>query len=101
MGLTLADPPHDLAMDAAELARIAKTMVAAIAEARALAKEVGIGTHFREVTRHAREMYDLLVEAIVANEPLATDYLRDLVLAAGTSIEQLETLAAMPDGKMQ
>jgi hypothetical protein len=88
-------------MDAAELARIAKTMIAAIAEARALAKEVGIGTHFREVTRHAREMYDLLVDTIIANEPLATDYLRDLVLATGTAIEQLEALAAMPDGRVQ
>ena len=51
--------------------------------------------------RHAREMHDLLVEAVIANERLQTEYLSCLSVAAENSIEHLEALATMPDGKMQ
>jgi hypothetical protein len=41
-------------MDADELARITGTLVTAIAEAKARAKEYGIDPEFREIVRHAR-----------------------------------------------
>ena len=61
----------------------------------------GISAQFREIVRHAREMHALLVEAMIANERLQTEYLRSLRVAVENSIEHLEGLAAMPDGKMQ
>ena len=63
-------------MDADELARIAAALVAAIADASARAKEIGIDSEFREIVRHSREMHVLLVEAMVDNEPLHTEYRR-------------------------
>jgi chorismate mutase len=88
-------------VDADELARIAATLVAAVAEAKARAGEYGIDSEFREIVRHAREMHGLLLEAMRANEPLATAYLRGLSDAAVNSIEHLESLAPLPDGMMQ
>ena len=61
-------------MDADEIARIAAALVGAIADSSARAKELGIDAQFRELVRHAREMHDLLVEAI-DNERLQTEYL--------------------------
>jgi hypothetical protein len=75
--------------------------VGAIAEARARAKDHGIDPEFREIVRHAREMHFLLLEALLANEPLSTEYYRGLSESADNSIEQLEALAEMPDGRMQ
>jgi hypothetical protein len=45
-------------------------------------------------------MHDLLLEALAGNERLATEYMRGLSDAAN-SIDHLETLAAVPDGRMQ
>jgi hypothetical protein len=86
-------------MDADELAHITGTFV--VAEAKARAHVQGIDPEFREIVRHAREMHDLLLEALAANERLATEYVRGLGDAAANSIEQLEALAALPDGRMQ
>ena len=88
-------------MEVAELARITATLVGAIAEAKVRAKEYGIDPEFREIVRHAREMHFLLLEALLANKTLATEYYRGLVDSTDNSIEQLEALAELPDGKMQ
>jgi hypothetical protein len=57
-----------------EVARIAAALVGAIADASARVKEFGIDAQFRELVRHSREMHDLLVEAMIANELLQTEY---------------------------
>jgi len=89
-------------MDADELARIAAAVVAAIADANVRAKECGIDLQFRDLVRHSRGMHDLLVDAMVmANESLRSQYLCGLSVTAQNAIEQLETLATIPDGKMQ
>jgi hypothetical protein len=88
-------------MDADELARIAAALVGAIAEASARVKEFGIDSQFRELVRHSREMHDLLVEAMIANQVVQAEYLSGLSVTAENAIERLEGLAAMPDGKMQ
>ena len=59
-------------MDATELDRIAATLKAAIAEARVLAAASLTGPDVREIIRHARQMHEMFVEALIANEPLAT-----------------------------
>ena len=80
-------------MDADDLARIAATLITAIGQAKARAKEFGIDPDFREIVRHAREMHDLLIEALIENEPLSTAYLRGLSDATENTIERLEALA--------
>ena len=45
--------------------------------------------------------HDLLVDALMASEPLLTGYLTGLLESADNAIEQLEALTAMPDGKME
>lgn len=90
---------RDVGMDADDLARIAATLVAAIGQAKARANEFGIDPDFREIVRHAREMHDLLIEALIDNEPLSTAYLRGLSDATENTIEQLEALAATTDGR--
>ena len=88
-------------MDADELARIAASLVSAIAEASARAKEFGIDSQFRELVRHCREMHDRLVETMIANELLQTEYLSGLSVTAENAIDHLEGIAAMPDSKLQ
>jgi hypothetical protein len=91
-----------LPMDTKEIGRIAATLIAAIAEVTARAKEFGIDEQFRELVRHAHEMHDLLVDAMVmADQSLRTEYLRGLSVTAENAIEHLEALATMPDGEMQ
>jgi hypothetical protein len=46
-------------------------------------------------------MHDLLVEAMIANERLQTEYLSGLSVTTENAIDHLEALAMMPDGKMQ
>ena len=84
-------------MDAVELAGIAPVLVAAIAEAGARAREFGTDTEFRQIVRHARVMHDLLIEALIENEPLSTESLRGLAQTTESSIEELEALAELPD----
>ena len=43
----------------------------------------------------------LFVEAMIANERLQTEYLCGLRITVKNSIDHLEALATMPDGKMQ
>ena len=92
---------EERAMDAAALARITGTLVTAIVEGKARAKEYGIDPEFREIVRRAREMHFLLLEALLANKALSTEYYRGLSESADNSIEQLAELAEMPDGRMQ
>jgi len=84
-------------MNAEELAGIASMLDGAIAEAGARAREFGTDAAFRQIVRQARGMHDLLIEALIENEPLSTESLRDLAHTADNSIEELEALAEMPD----
>jgi hypothetical protein len=84
-------------LDAAELAVIASVLVGAIAEGGARAREFGTDAQFREIVRQAREIHDLLIEALIENEPLSTEILRDVANTMDNSIEELEALAELPD----
>jgi len=88
-------------MDAAELDRIAATLEAAIAEARVLAAaDLAIRPDVREVIRYAREMHDLLVEALVLNERLRTAQYRGIADSTGNAVDELEAMVARADGKL-
>ncbi len=88
-------------MDVAELGRISTALSAAIADASAIASDLGICNEFREAVQHAREMRDIFAEALIASEPLATDELRKIEEWAERAVAQLESLAVMRDGMMQ
>jgi len=75
--------------------------IGAIAEARAHAKQFGVDAKFHVILQHAGEMHDLLIEALIENEPLSTEYLRGVSISTDNAIEQLAALATMPDGKKQ
>jgi hypothetical protein len=84
-------------MDAAELTVIASVLAGAIAEAGARAREFGADTRFREIVRQAREIHDVLIEALIENEPASTETLRGLANTMDNSIEELEALTELPD----
>lgn len=86
---------------AAELARMLGTLIVAIADAKTRAKESGIDPEFREVVRHAREMHFLLLEFLAEHRLSTNEYYRGVSESTDNSIEQLEALAEMPDGRMQ
>ena len=46
-------------------------------------------------------MHDLLIEALIENEPLSTEYLRGVAVSTDNAIAQLAALADMPYGKME
>ena len=70
-------------MDVDELAGIQATLIAAIGEAKVVLQEVGSGDQFREIVHHAREMHDILLDAIA-------ERLRGLSESFGNAIEELE-----------
>ena len=52
-------------------ARISAALVKALAEPKTLADGSDVGPEFRDIIQHAREMYDLLLEQVIAAEPAA------------------------------
>jgi hypothetical protein len=73
-------------LDANEMARISATLIAAIAEAKALAADSKIGAEFRELLRRAHEMHDLMVEHLEGG----TEYARGLADSMGAHLGELE-----------
>jgi hypothetical protein len=73
--------------------RIYAALVKALAEAKMLADAGDVGPTFRDVLQHAREMYDLLLEQMVAAEPGAGEYLMGMCDAMGNKLDALEMLA--------
>jgi hypothetical protein len=85
-------------MDADELARIEATLLQAIGEARVAVKELGVGLQFREIVRHAREMHDILLEALRAGGSQASQRMWGLCIALGNAVDDLELLDFLADG---
>ena len=55
---------------------------------------------FRDIVRHARDMHDLLVEEIGAQEPNVSTEVRKLSEHALVEVLQLEALSGPPRGPM-
>ncbi len=89
-------------MDAGELDRIAVTLKAAIAEARLrlAAADWAVEPDVRNIVRYAREMHDLLLDALRTSEPLAAAQHRWIADSTGKAVDELETLVARADGKI-
>jgi hypothetical protein len=73
-----------------EIGRISATLVEALREAHAMAQAGEYGPEFNELVQHAREMSDLLTEAIGnAAQPLDAR-VRDFAHTLAASIERME-----------
>jgi hypothetical protein len=80
------------AFDPAECTRISAALVKALGEATFLAGAGDIGTVFWDLVKHARELHDLLLEQLLAAEPVDVQYLCGIADAMGNKISELERL---------
>jgi hypothetical protein len=97
VAITLAD---NCAMDD-ELARIEAALLAAIAEAKVVLHDLGVGAQFSEIVRHAREMHDVLLETLVAIEPSVTERSRGLTESFGNAIDEFELVDLLAARRLQ
>ena len=86
-------------MNADELARIEATLLQAIGEAKVVVKDRGVGPQFHELVRHAREMHDILLDALRAGGSQATQRMWGLCIALGNAVDELELLDFLADGR--
>ena len=82
------------------VARISATVIGAIAQARAHAKQFGIDNELRVILQHCDDMHDLLIEGLLRTS-LSTEYLRGIATSTYNQIEQLAALATMQDWRLQ
>ena len=78
-----------MTFDPEEGARISSALIKAIMEAKAMADAGDVGPALRDLVRHARDLYDLLLEQLIAAEDV-----RGMCDAMGNRLDQLE---ALPD----
>jgi len=81
---------------AAEIGRISAALVAALAEAKAMADAGRFGADFAELVRHAREMGELLTEALDEHGDSVGEYAREVAASLTAAIENLEQLIHDP-----
>ena len=77
-------------------ARIAAELIKVIGEAQVLANAGAIGPAFRDIVRHARELYDLLLAQLIAAEPALGERPQGMATAMGNKLFELEALAQEP-----
>ena len=83
-----ADRAFPVEMD--EIGRISATLVEALREAHAMAQAGQYGPDFNELVKHAREMSDLLTEAIGNAAQELDPRVRDFAYTLAASIERME-----------
>ena len=77
-------------MDNADLGRIRSSLATSIEDARNQAAEMGIDGEVREIVKHAREMHEVLLEAMEEAPELSTDRLRAYSTATDSEIRARE-----------
>ena len=73
-----------------EIGRISSTLVDALREAHAMSQAGEFGPEFNELVKHAREMSDLLTEAIDNAADELDPRVRDFAHTLAASIERME-----------
>lgn len=76
--------------NAAEIARISAALIAALAEAKAMADAGRFGPELTELVRHAREMGELLTEALDQHAEAVGEYTRSVAAKLTAAIASLE-----------
>ncbi len=88
---------HEMPFELDEIGRISATLVDALREAHAMAQGGHYGADFNELVRHAREMSDLLTEALDHAEPAVDGTVRDFAATLVASIQRMERAVASED----
>ena len=83
-------------MENAELGRIMSTLTTAIVDARNRAAQIAIDADFRTMVKHARDMHELLLEAMEEAPELVNDELRAYCDDTNADIRALEQLGGKP-----
>ena len=83
-------------MDDEDLGRIMSALTTAIVDARNQAAEIGIDAEFREIVKHARDVHELLLEAMEEAPELVNDELRAYANDTNADIRALEQLGGKP-----
>ena len=78
--------------DPEEGARISSALVKAIAEAKVQADSGDIGPEFRDIVRHARDLYDLLLGQLGAAGSRAPEAVLGMADSMGNKLDELEGL---------
>ena len=84
---------HNRALPVERLAGLSAALLDAIAKARTHGGEYSVDAAFRKAVKHAREMHELLLAALIEHEPVVTGYLRGLAATTDNSIAELEAIA--------
>ena len=80
----------------AEIGRISATLVQALAEAKAMADAGQLGPDFAELVRHAREMGELLNEALDEHGDDVGEFALGVAASLTAAIQDLEALVRAP-----
>jgi hypothetical protein len=74
---------------AEDLARMSAALIAAVAEAKVRIERGDFDDEFVELVRHAREMYAIMRETLIA-DATAGAYARGLLEAIGNNLDSIE-----------
>ena len=74
----------------AEIAHLSQALIAALTEADALAKAGSLGPELAEVVQHARELGDMLREAVQRAGDTVDDPTREMAATLAAAVESLE-----------
>ena len=83
-------------MDDEDLGRIMSTLTTAIVDARNRAAQIAIDADFRAMVKHARDVHELLLEAMEEAPELVNDELRAYANDTNADIRGLEQLSGRP-----
>jgi hypothetical protein len=78
--------------DPEEGARISSALIKAITEAKVMADAGDVGPGLRDLVRHARDLYELLLEQLIAAGPDAAEDVRGMCDDITIRLDQLEAL---------
>jgi hypothetical protein len=81
---------------AADIARISAALITALGEAKAMADAGQLDADFTELVRHARELGELLTEALADQGDSIGEYVRGVAASLTGAIERLEELVHQP-----
>lgn len=81
-----------MTFDSEEGARISSASIKAITAAKVMVDVGSVGPELRDLVRYARELYELLLEQVIAAGPDAAEDIRGICGAMGNRLGQLEAL---------
>ena len=81
-----------MTFDPEEGVRISSALIKAITKAKATADSGDVGPELRDLVRHARDLYEILLEQLIAAGPDVSEEIRGMCDAMGNRLDQLDAL---------